>query len=110
MRKSTLVLALLATGLGALALEAGHGLVRAGRDGPAISRMAKMSADLGLTDIALFSEARFVRHLSQADLFSPFQDAPMSFEHFPTGSLASPPRRFGPTGGFASTIGKEGGS
>ncbi len=102
MRKSTVVLALLAAGLGALALEAGHGLVRAGRDEARLRHMAKMSADLGLTDIALFSEARFVRHLSQADLFSPFQDAPMSFEHFPTGSLVAPPRRFGPSGRFVN--------
>jgi hypothetical protein len=41
----------------------------------------------GLTDLALCSEARYTRHPSQADLFSPFQDFPGSLEHFPTGSL-----------------------
>lgn len=45
---------------------------------------------LGLTDLALCSEARYTRHPSQADLFSAFQDFPGSFEHFPTGSLLSP--------------------
>ena len=46
----------------------------------------------GLTDLALFTEARYTRHLSQADLHSAFQDHPMTFEHFPTGSLVLPPR------------------
>lgn len=45
---------------------------------------------LGLTDLALCSEARYTRHPSQADLFAPFQDFPGSFEHFPTGSLLVP--------------------
>lgn len=49
---------------------------------------------LGLTDIALLTEARYTRHLSLADLHSPFQDAPMAIEHFPAGSLVTPPRRF----------------
>ncbi len=46
---------------------------------------------LKLTDLCLFTEARYTRHLSQADLFSAFQDNPMSFEHFPSGSLTLPP-------------------
>ena len=46
---------------------------------------------LQLTDLCLFTEARYTRHLSQADLFSAFQDHPMSFEHFPSGSLTLPP-------------------
>ncbi len=47
----------------------------------------------GLTDLALFTEARYTRHLSQADFHSAFQDHPMAFEHFPTGSLVPPPLR-----------------
>lgn len=46
--------------------------------------------DLGLTDLALFTEARYTRHLSQADLHSAFQDHPHAFEHFPSGSLVMP--------------------
>lgn len=45
---------------------------------------------LGLTDLALCSEARYTRHPSQADIFTPFQDFPGSLEHFPTGSLLVP--------------------
>lgn len=50
----------------------------------------QLVAALGITDLALCSEARYTRHPSQADLFSAFQDFPGSFEHFPTGSLILP--------------------
>jgi len=46
---------------------------------------------LKITDLCLFTEARYTRHLSQADLHSAFQDHPMAFEHFPSGSLVLPP-------------------
>ena len=45
-----------------------------------------------LTDLALFTEARYTRHVTQSDLHSAFQDHPMSFEHFPSGSLYLPPQ------------------
>lgn len=45
---------------------------------------------LGLTDLSLSSEARYTRHISQADLFSAFQDFPAAFEHFPSGSVILP--------------------
>jgi hypothetical protein len=47
---------------------------------------------LELTDLCLFTEANYTRHLSQADLHTPFQDSPMSLEHFPSGSLVEPSR------------------
>lgn len=56
-----------------------------------IKKCRKVTGELGLTDICLFTEARYTRHLTQADLFSAFQDGPMSFEHFPSGSLVLPP-------------------
>ncbi|OPY70860.1 MAG: hypothetical protein A4E57_00175 [Syntrophorhabdaceae bacterium PtaU1.Bin034] len=46
-----------------------------------------------LTDLCLFTEARYTRHLSQADLHSAFQDHPLSLEHFPAGSFALPPKK-----------------
>jgi len=46
---------------------------------------------LGLTDLCLFTDARYTRHPSMADLNTPFQDYPMSFEHFPSGSLLTAP-------------------
>ena len=44
-----------------------------------------------LTDLCLFTDARYTRHPVMADLNTPFQDYPMSFEHFPSGSLMTPP-------------------
>jgi hypothetical protein len=51
------------------------------------SALVKM---LKLTDLCLFTEARYTRHLSQADLNTAFQDHPLSLEHFPSGSFTQP--------------------
>ncbi|MGE4279256.1 MAG: hypothetical protein AB7G62_06675 [Magnetospirillum sp.] len=61
-------------------------------DRPAAKRRAELVARLGLTDLALFTEARYTRHPSQADRHAAFQDHPFAFEHFPSGSVL-PPRR-----------------
>lgn len=45
-----------------------------------------------LTDLCLFTEARYTRHPSLADRHSAFQDSPLALEHFPSGSLGRPPR------------------
>lgn len=48
---------------------------------------------LGLTDLSVWTEARYTRHPSQADFFSAFQDSPSAFEHFPAGSIVAPVQR-----------------
>lgn len=53
---------------------------------------AEMVKSLQLTDLCLFTEARYTRHPSMADLHAPFQDHPLALDHFPSGSLVSPPR------------------
>ena len=58
---------------------------------PALSRKAQLVRDLELTDLCLFTEASYTRHLAMTDLNTPFQDSPGSFEHFPTGALVAPP-------------------
>ncbi len=58
-----------------------------------IAIQAKMVEELELTDLCLFTEAQYTRNPSQADRFTPFQDHPMSLEHFPTGSIVGPPAR-----------------
>jgi len=108
MRGSSMVFAALGFGAGLLAALLAHGAFSAGADDGRLSQEAALVSALGLSDLALFTEARFTRHPSQADLFSAFQDAPMAFEHFPTGSLISPPRDFGPAGGFAAPAAGEG--
>ena len=102
MRKSTAAMIVLAGGLVLLLLEVVHGVWRNGADAPARGERAELVRALGLSDLALFTEARYTRHPTQADLFTPFQDAPLSLEHFPTGSLTAPPRDFGPSGRFAT--------
>jgi hypothetical protein len=41
-----------------------------------------------LTDLSIWTGARYTRHLSQADVFSAFQDNMAALEHFPEGILA----------------------
>ena len=73
------------------------GLMLAGRASVAASERTELPARqalvraLGLTDLALWSEARYTRHPSQADLFTPFQGFPGAPEHFPAGSIVGPP-------------------
>jgi hypothetical protein len=56
-----------------------------------LARGRAMVEQLGLTDLALFTEARYTRHLTQADRFAPFQDHPAGLDHFPSGALVAPP-------------------
>ncbi len=67
---------------------------------------AVLVRQLGLTDLALFTEARYTRHPSQADLHSASQDHPMSLDHFPTGSLIAP-KRDSRASGFVDTDRKD---
>ena len=56
-----------------------------------LPQLHTLTARLNLSDLALWTEARYTRHPSQADLFSAFQDSPGAPEHFPAGSILSPP-------------------
>lgn len=91
MRPSTCFILLLTTGLVLLLLMAVH--ARSSR----ISRQAELQERamlvhrLRLTDLCLFTEARYTRHPAMADLHAPFQDHPTALEHFPSGSLVTPP-------------------
>lgn len=58
----------------------------------ALEEKAAMVKALGLTDLCLFTEARYTRHPAMADLGTAFQDHPLSLEHFPSGSVIAPPR------------------
>ncbi|MFN4341604.1 MAG: hypothetical protein ACK4FE_06165 [Azonexus sp.] len=89
MRPATLALSTLAL----LALGTAALLVPPSQDSAAKQKLADKRAlveKYGLTDLALFTEARYTRHPSQADLHSAFQDHPAALEHFPTGSLLAP--------------------
>ncbi|MDQ5988488.1 MAG: hypothetical protein CSYNP_04248 [Syntrophus sp. SKADARSKE-3] len=68
-----------------------HAAVQRKANVPYLDHMATAVRTLELTDLCLFTEARYTRHLSQADVYSAFQDHPVALEHFPTGSIAGPP-------------------
>ncbi|EKD35660.1 MAG: hypothetical protein ACD_75C01826G0006 [uncultured bacterium] len=58
---------------------------------PLFARKSALVRQLELTDLCLFTEASYTRNLSMTDPSTPFQDAPMSLEHFPSGGLVGPP-------------------
>ena len=91
MRPSSFAFLLLAV-LG-LALAAIFGLSAASTAGfsAKLAGQRELVARLGLTDLALMTEARYTRHPSQADLHSAFQDHPAAFDHFPGGAVLPPP-------------------
>ncbi len=89
--------AYLAGTLAGLALLAG--LLAQGREQVRVREREELPAKrqlvraLGLTDLAIWTEARYTRHPSQADHFTPFQEFPGSLEHFPAGSILAPPQQ-----------------
>jgi hypothetical protein len=68
-----------------------HSRTESGEAEAIMTASAGMVKELRLTDLCIFTEARYTRHPSMADLHSAFQDHPLSLEHFPSGSLMSPP-------------------
>ncbi len=68
-----------------------HASLKKNADMASLKEKMEMVRTLELTDLCLFTEANYTRHLSQADLHTPFQDSPISLEHFPSGSIATPP-------------------
>ncbi len=51
----------------------------------------QLQRTVGLTDLAITSAARYLRHYSLSDLATPFQDYPASLDHFPAGFVFAPP-------------------
>jgi hypothetical protein len=90
-RKSNLFFLYLAINLILLFLMFAHASLKRNAEARFIKEKAEMVRRIGLTDLCLFTEASYTRHLSQADLHTAFQDSPMSLEHFPSGSLVAPP-------------------
>lgn len=58
---------------------------------PSLLRKAELVRKLALTDLCLFTDARYTRNPSMADFSSPFQDHPLAFDHFPSGTIVTPP-------------------
>ena len=91
MRKSDGFLLFIGSGvllLAAILIQA-HFATRA--DLPGLRQKAEVVKNLGLTDLCLSTEARYTRHLSQADWHAAFQSHPLALDHFPIGSILGPP-------------------
>ena len=91
MRKSTLCLSVLSV---LSALFVGMLFHAKAQEGQAMRQRQASAAlvrNLGLTDLCLFTEARYTRHPAMADRHAAFQDHPMGLDHFPSGSLVTPP-------------------
>jgi len=90
-RKSDLFLAFLALQFTLLGLLFAHASYREKEEGIFLRERKELVKKLDLTDLCLVTEASYTRHLTQADLHTPFQDHPFSLEHFPSGSILRPP-------------------
>lgn len=65
---------------------------RRGEDA-ALTRLEVATSGLGLTDLAVATEARYTRHPAVSDPVVPFMDHPGAIEHFPTGAFWLPVSR-----------------
>ena len=86
-----------------LALLVTPGYFSTGRTEPARRCNRQLVKVFKLTDMAIWTGARYTRHLSQADTFSAFQDSMGALEHFPEGALAPLPMMNRPSKPGAST-------
>jgi hypothetical protein len=91
MRKSSLFLLYILVNVLILIIMFVHASSQEKKAVPFLERKKDLVKKLELTDLCLFTEASYTRHLSQADLHTPFQDCPLSLEHFPSGSVLLPP-------------------
>ncbi len=91
MRKSNLFLLYMLANVLILLLIFAHASYQERRAIPFLEEKRELVKKLELTDLCLFTEASYTRHLSQADLHTPFKDYPLSLEHFPSGAILLPP-------------------
>ena len=91
MRKSTMFILVTMVNFMLFSLLMYHARPVPGRMEALLRPCSDLVRDFRLTDLCLFTEANYTRHLSMADLSTPHQDAPMSLEHFPSGALVEPP-------------------
>lgn len=90
-RNSNLYFIFLALNIAAFILVFVHAHLFGARALPKIKEKALLVGRFGLTDLCLFTDARYTRHPSMADIHTPFQDSPLAMEHFPSGTLIFPP-------------------
>jgi hypothetical protein len=92
MRKSSFFLFYLTSNFLILLFLFAHAFFHETHAGPLLRENSELVQTLELSDLCLFTEASYTRHLTQADLNTPFQDYPVCLEHFPSGSILMPPQ------------------
>ena len=80
MRKPTLVAVFFLTGFMAIVFTMIDADNRQHVAMEMLRQKVKLVSELGLSDLALFTEARYTRHLSLADRNSAFQNSPASLD------------------------------
>jgi len=90
-RRSDIFLLYIAANLSILVLAFVHADLSRETARESLVEKSEMVKSLELTDLCLFTDARYARHPAVADMHSAFQDMPMAFEHFPSGSIMIPP-------------------
>jgi len=99
-RKSDIFLSALLLGMGLMGLIWLDATISRGIERQGSQERRAIVRVLGLTDLCLFTEARYSRHPSMADRHAPFQDHPLALDHFPSGAImAVPPHLRPPPGG-----------
>lgn len=68
-----------------------HASIRREMDKTLLNQKSEVVGHLGITDICIFTDARYTRHPSMADYATPFQDYPLSIDHFPSSSFMDVP-------------------
>ena len=86
----SILLSLLLAVEGALFLD-GHN--RRHAEEATLAQLEVATSGLGLTDLAVATEARYTRHPAVSDPVAPFMDHPGAIEHFPTGAFWLPVSR-----------------
>lgn len=90
LRKSTIFICLTALNSILFVLISGHAQLRQKIAIHAWASNRELVKKLCLTDLCLFTEARYTRHPSMADYHAAFQEHPAALDHFPSGSLLLP--------------------
>jgi hypothetical protein len=90
-RRSDIFLLWLVFNICALSLVFAHANFRGLNDEPFLKERMSIVQRGELTDLCLFTDARYARNPVMADFATPFQDHPSSMEHFPSGSIVAPP-------------------
>ena len=97
MRKFHLLSTLMLTGTILLGIMFVHASLEQKANEPSLREKSAMVKRFELTDLCLFTDARYTRHPVMADVHTPFQDYPTSLEHFPSASILSIPPHLRPS-------------